>query len=617
MSTMTIMNRNNQQPTTAEPVAPTTQDQPVPTRVYIPKVPYPVPAKKSRKHCEEMKCKKMLEELNVKFSLMDAIQMIPSMRSVVEGLISGKTSADSDIMMNFTIRDENSALTPQQGMIEEILADDPLEVALIRVETEQNTCNVDADGYEKMLDSCEIIEKPVAFLKNKIRENLESRNELVRREVREEGFSKEELRSSSLENARSGNYNTFKVGYGRRFGFSRKFDFGCRFGFGRRFGLGGRIMDLRVERLRNVKWAVLSVLTEYFCILMPPFADAEWGGQPVLSWLAVFRKWDLKLVKTNLSLMKDTRCRLSDFSKGRQGRYEVGSVNKDIAVELDGLSWSDPDKAVGLVFRENYLTVTERLLSIYRSRYRTVLGGKGKPPTALFDGISADQEGGGDTGQKTEKKNERERGEMDREGLRSARRTDWILSPTTLEFSGGLTDRLRCVGSSSKIRSERFIGRTNPSLVMEAETSTNHTRLLSAARQRNNDGLRLELYFGTAYTIRRKDRSDLWWTGALAGTERKIKRNRWITLFDFRSRILCVAESCRSHKNEIGEEIKFGRAAYMEIFKSHVIYQDVPTMVESADNFNGLIVLLDKWFNEALGMDWLDVVLKWIRQIFG
>ncbi|KAF3531947.1 hypothetical protein DY000_02040570 [Brassica cretica] len=84
-------------PTAAEPVAPTTQEQLVPTRVYIPKVPYPVPAKKSRKDCEEMKCKKMLEELNVKISLMDAIQMIPSMRR----------------------------------MIEEILADDPLEVALI------------------------------------------------------------------------------------------------------------------------------------------------------------------------------------------------------------------------------------------------------------------------------------------------------------------------------------------------------------------------------------------------------------------------------------------------------------------------------------------------------
>ncbi|KAF3541801.1 hypothetical protein F2Q69_00020678 [Brassica cretica] len=67
-----------EQPTTAEPVAPTTPDRHVPARVYTPKVPYPVPTKKSRKDCEEMKYKKMLEELNVKFSLMDAIQMIPS-----------------------------------------------------------------------------------------------------------------------------------------------------------------------------------------------------------------------------------------------------------------------------------------------------------------------------------------------------------------------------------------------------------------------------------------------------------------------------------------------------------------------------------------------------------
>ncbi|XP_013745801.1 uncharacterized protein LOC106448465 [Brassica napus] len=49
-------------------------------------------------------------------------------------------------------------------MIEEILADDSLEVALIRVESEQNTCNVDADGYEKMLDSSGRIKKTVAFL---------------------------------------------------------------------------------------------------------------------------------------------------------------------------------------------------------------------------------------------------------------------------------------------------------------------------------------------------------------------------------------------------------------------------------------------------------------------
>ncbi|XP_013628010.1 PREDICTED: uncharacterized protein LOC106334250 [Brassica oleracea var. oleracea] len=88
-----------EQPAVIEPVALTMPNRPVPARVYSPKVPYPVPAKKSCKDCEEMKCKKMLEELNVKLSLMDAIQMILSMRNLVKGLISGKTSADSDIMM--------------------------------------------------------------------------------------------------------------------------------------------------------------------------------------------------------------------------------------------------------------------------------------------------------------------------------------------------------------------------------------------------------------------------------------------------------------------------------------------------------------------------------------
>ena len=88
-----------EQPTVTEPVTLTTQVQPVPARVYTPIFPYPVPVKKTHKYCEEMKCKKMLEELTVKLSLMDAIQMIPSMRSLVKGLISGKISADSNIMM--------------------------------------------------------------------------------------------------------------------------------------------------------------------------------------------------------------------------------------------------------------------------------------------------------------------------------------------------------------------------------------------------------------------------------------------------------------------------------------------------------------------------------------
>ena len=37
----------------------------VPPREYIPKVPYPVPAKATRKDREEMKCRKMLEDLTV------------------------------------------------------------------------------------------------------------------------------------------------------------------------------------------------------------------------------------------------------------------------------------------------------------------------------------------------------------------------------------------------------------------------------------------------------------------------------------------------------------------------------------------------------------------------
>ena len=50
----------------------------VPPREYTPKVPYPVPAKTSRKDREETKCKKMLEDLTIKLPLVDAIQMIPA-----------------------------------------------------------------------------------------------------------------------------------------------------------------------------------------------------------------------------------------------------------------------------------------------------------------------------------------------------------------------------------------------------------------------------------------------------------------------------------------------------------------------------------------------------------
>ncbi|KAF3561150.1 hypothetical protein DY000_02015589 [Brassica cretica] len=73
--------------------------EPVPLREYTPKVPYPVPAKTSRKDREETKCKKMLEDLTIKLPLVDAIQMIPSMRSLMKGLISGKVTGDNELLM--------------------------------------------------------------------------------------------------------------------------------------------------------------------------------------------------------------------------------------------------------------------------------------------------------------------------------------------------------------------------------------------------------------------------------------------------------------------------------------------------------------------------------------
>ncbi|KAF3493459.1 hypothetical protein DY000_02054486 [Brassica cretica] len=69
-------------------------------REYTPKVPYPIPARATRKDREEMKCRKMLEDLTVRLPLMDAIQMMPSI-----------------------------------------------------AEAEHSVENIDADGYAKMLDS--------------------------------------------------------------------------------------------------------------------------------------------------------------------------------------------------------------------------------------------------------------------------------------------------------------------------------------------------------------------------------------------------------------------------------------------------------------------------------
>ncbi|XP_013601173.1 PREDICTED: uncharacterized protein LOC106308564 [Brassica oleracea var. oleracea] len=79
----------------------------VPPREYIPKVPYPVPAKATRMDREEMKCRKMLEDLTVRLPLIGAIQMMPSMRSFMKGLISGKISEESEFM---TVSKECSAV---------------------------------------------------------------------------------------------------------------------------------------------------------------------------------------------------------------------------------------------------------------------------------------------------------------------------------------------------------------------------------------------------------------------------------------------------------------------------------------------------------------------------
>ncbi|XP_009123338.2 uncharacterized protein LOC103848115 [Brassica rapa] len=79
----------------------------VPPREYTPKVPYPVPAKATRKDREEMKCRKMLEDLTIRLPLIDAIQMMPSMHSFMKGLISGKISEESEFM---TVSKECSAV---------------------------------------------------------------------------------------------------------------------------------------------------------------------------------------------------------------------------------------------------------------------------------------------------------------------------------------------------------------------------------------------------------------------------------------------------------------------------------------------------------------------------
>ncbi|XP_009124167.1 uncharacterized protein LOC103849105 [Brassica rapa] len=64
----------------------------------------------------------------------------------------------------YTVEDKDQVLFPQEGMIEEIMTDDPLELALIRYETDHNVMSVDADGYDKTLDSAKSMERLVAYL---------------------------------------------------------------------------------------------------------------------------------------------------------------------------------------------------------------------------------------------------------------------------------------------------------------------------------------------------------------------------------------------------------------------------------------------------------------------
>ncbi|KAF3551102.1 hypothetical protein DY000_02008019 [Brassica cretica] len=127
--------------------------EPVPAREYTPKLPYPVPAKATRKDREEMKYRKMLKELTVRLPLMDAIQMMPSMRNFMKGLISGKISEESELM---TVSKECIAVLQNMQIKKRgdpIPTEDPLELTLVRAEAEQSVENIDADGYAKMLDS--------------------------------------------------------------------------------------------------------------------------------------------------------------------------------------------------------------------------------------------------------------------------------------------------------------------------------------------------------------------------------------------------------------------------------------------------------------------------------
>ncbi|WZZ51051.1 hypothetical protein YC2023_051158 [Brassica napus] len=88
----------------------------------------------------------------------------------------------------YTVEDKDQALIPQEGMIEEILTDDPLELALIRSKIEHNVMSVDADGYDNMLDSAKSMERLVAYLS--LGEKDESNQRDATRAVASKGATK-------------------------------------------------------------------------------------------------------------------------------------------------------------------------------------------------------------------------------------------------------------------------------------------------------------------------------------------------------------------------------------------------------------------------------------------
>lgn len=64
----------------------------------------------------------------------------------------------------FEVDEGIDPLESHEGMIVEILTDDPLKLALIRAEADQNVENIDADKYTKMLDSARSMERMITCL---------------------------------------------------------------------------------------------------------------------------------------------------------------------------------------------------------------------------------------------------------------------------------------------------------------------------------------------------------------------------------------------------------------------------------------------------------------------